>query len=333
VSLFLITLYVLFLLIRLSSLSKNSCRRDDRTGYDPLVITSSTFYTDTVPCLHPMTGRVQTFSTYRIRANNEYGWSPYSQALCVDLIDKISCNSLSRVHSTHSGERHKSAGSERRTSSPLSRLPHGVTIRSHSSSYDTSEVKRHGLSHVLTEDERHTLLCGEMYCLPPYALSESNPQTSTHDGSLSNTKLKSEFGKTLEFSKDSALSGETLHGVNESLQQWLCRLADACPLDEASRTPIRNVFIPPESSNDYFSDDEYPSPPPPISAPLQSVNLASNPTPVLESVYVVSGLNPKRNTIPTQGKVSSKTQESDGLDNLIQRLAMVRETTRYVKFL
>lgn len=226
-----------------------------------MCITRTTNYTDTHPVINPITKQPNISASYRVRACNEYGWSSYSEPIHVNLIDKISCNptlsSSSTVSSTTTLPSYSSYDMKLNTSL----LPYGVTIPNTSTWTATTSAptptsrSMKSISRLLTSEERDQLLYTNMYSIPPtyhhsheHLERETSIPTTTISTSSPSRKERKEktttgqlhdqyldYGKNPQRHPDSTLAGETLHDVNQSLEQWLCRLADTCPIDETKK--------------------------------------------------------------------------------------------------
>jgi hypothetical protein len=210
-----------------------------------LTSTCSTSFTDTIPILNPENGQINATSTYRVRASNDYGWSPYSEPFDVNLIDKIStATAPSRWPLRQRSERVSSL------------LPHGITVSTHREGRDEdespsgaspSQSQSQSRSRLLSSAERDTLVYSNMYSLPPPESRHLHDEPPHVLGSSSRPTLPQsgehgllDYGKNPTRHPDSTLAGETLTNVNKSLEHWLCRLADTCPIDETIRTTTTN---------------------------------------------------------------------------------------------
>lgn len=259
-------------------------------------------------------------------------------------------------------------------------LPHGITLPS---SHDQNNIK--SPSHLLTSNERDTLIYSNMYSLPPSIMSSSStsttilppsspsiltttitstinpppPHPNPHNMMTTSSTLEQQrkeeilnYGKNPIRHKDSTLSGETLNDVNKSLEQWLCRLADTCPIDESSIISSNKIMNGNGNDNDndidienknndeieiskneikkYSSMELIPNHKSSNSLKISNKKLGkylSNP--VLESIYQQSGLTEKHTPIAINSNSNSNLKEEN--ESLIQKLVITNHQIKKIK--
>ena len=219
----------------------------------------------------------------------------------MDLIDKISCHSPSRLFAS------PALGSSR-TEDMTSILPHGISLSTHASSP----------ARLLSSQERDLLVYSNMYSLPPAdqlgTLSSTATSVVVGGGSSEGT---SEYGRNPARHPDSTLAGETLLDVNKSLEQWLCRLADTCPLDEThplTQQEDGGEHAKGEDSQQLQREKK----------DLQQRSLSS--FSVLDSIYKMSGITENDTPIPRHRQQGQETEE-----NVIQKLVVSHHKTKSVR--
>lgn len=305
-------------------------------SWENLGITTATNYTDTVPVIDPLTNQPNVSALYRVRASNEYGWSSYSEPYHVILSDKISGMNSSPPcpASTQSSSKISYTSYDIKQMSSL--LPHGITLPK---KHEISSIK--SPSKLLSSQERDMLVYNNMYSLPPSyhheevegGMKEENNQEIMTKEFTETISMKSEkkiisvdYGKNPQRHPDSTLAGETLHDVNKSLEQWLCRLADTCPIDE---TKLSHTFDEENDVNHHHHHD-------PLHQIMKNESIdhlkpqthrAISSFSVLEEIYHSSGHTDKQLPIPF-GSSSNKKKSND---NLIQQLVISNHKTKVIK--
>jgi hypothetical protein len=332
-----------FLLLPLGLISFLFLNRSDHSSnWESLTTTRSTHFTDTLPA----SATAPTTATYRVRAANEFGWSPYSAPFSVDLIDKISSSSAREQPSSPS----RSPAQSQPQSLSLSLLPHGITLSDHTTSLSPARL--------LSSRERDTLVHSNMYALPPTVVVAADHCSTQMAGTESETSLGAEplgYGKNPSRHPDSTLAGETLLDVNKSLEQWLCRLADTCPLDEMETKPLRRQEQEERQGDgeDTEQEQEEEVPVTFLSTPKEtkrnkkmkrkgqqkSERLHSSSLPsssVLESIYQLSGITENDTPIPRRPQGTQREggegqgQEGQG-GNMIQKLVVSSHKTKIMR--
>jgi hypothetical protein len=316
------------------------------------------YFTDTMSVFNKKLGMMNSTFRYRVRARNECGWSVYSLEIKADLIDKISCQS-----SNHKPLRRDEESYYGMSKSMDGLLPHGISLRSESDGNllnmstpgETcrslqNKTKKRRVQALITDDEKYHMMHEDMLSVPQYAAvpaaasavcssgghtktfsddeSESSvqgsPQKSKRNRHTSQPQAK--YGHDPVLSTDSSLAGESLEGVNSALETWLCRLAEACPLDENGKKMAKQGgSVGPSLSLDENEEEEeeeaaeesvrsarrYQSPG--ASRPVSSQSFK---VPVLDTLYTEAGMNPKqiRMKQPSKKPRGVGTMEARGVD-------------------
>lgn len=325
-------------------------------------------------------GIMNSLFHYRVRARNECGWSPYSAEMPADLIDKISCKS----------PRHKAPNRHDDTYYGISRsldglLPHAITLRSESegnllkvsSPGDTcrsvqKKTQKKKVAGLISNEDKYHILHEDMLSIPPRIVetAESKANLSSRSSpQKSNQPLAAEgstkYGHNPVLSSDSTLAGESLEGVNSALESWLCRLSEACPLDEHSRSVSNHnsslsLSLDWEDTVEYEGDDDNQKV---VSLSLSerntrqddqqisgstgnmasgSVSPQSFKTPVLDTLYTEAGMNPKqiRMKQPPRKRVTSgiglatandRSTIDEDEESIVLKLARVHIDTHGIK--
>jgi hypothetical protein len=163
--------------------------------------------------------------------------------------------------------------------------------------------------------------------------------------------LSSEYGKNPSRHPDSTLAGETLLDVNKSLEQWLCRLADTCPLDELRPLSQQEGSGEGEgeggevgledgggegegkghkSSKELKRKKKKEN----LELRLQSQPPHSSSLSVLESIYQMSGITENDTPIPPRPRKGREGEEQGvggGQENLIQKLVVSNHKTKTLR--
>jgi hypothetical protein len=273
----------------------------------------------------------------------------------VALVDKISRNSSSTTAT--------SQPSRRKQISSSSLLPHGIILSSREGKDkrsgeedDPSTVRPMSPSRLLTSGERDSLVYNNMYSLPPpdhscISHSRLNDESQLIGSSSLPTLPQSSEGRRislLDYGKnpirhpDSTLSGETLTNVNNSLEHWLCRLADTCPLDETGKKSHPHGSRSENEEGDEGEEEEEKEeetkkekqlgPIKKSSLALFSSTLGSSTSlSVLESIYDSSGITEKFTPLPLS--LSKRARGGGGAkrENLIQQLVLSNHRTKSIK--
>jgi len=231
-----------------------------------LTITNTNFYTDTLPQMDRRTGHSNEYAVYRVRAENAKGWGHFCHSFEVNIVDKL-CNASACLPK---GQKYAMKGTKQLLLPHGVTVNSGMTESAVISSDDdvsamTDNSATFGIK-ILSNEEVKDILHSNMLCAPaprPADL-DSDDDDDDNDGNgtpcsddddfdaFVTTKQRKKGSKKMKktgsharstVANDSArlksvtldpkssLAGDSLDNVNEDLQLWLSRLANACPLD------------------------------------------------------------------------------------------------------
>ena len=354
------------------------CDTASATCWTTIATPSQPVHTDTVPVFNQRLGVLNSKFCYRVRARNACGWSDFSDVMEADLIDKISCQSPRHVDVTPKSNVYYGSASSR-SSGGL--LPHGITLRSESAgSHITKTYVGATAQHVrkktgdkrsmslISDEQKRRLLQEDMLSVPQYyqatsrnepvySVSSNGPPTRHEDSDTNIIQCApnkpGKYGQNPVLDTESSLAGDALDGVDGSLESWLCRLAEACPLElESTNHPSLPV------GNDLFDDrvvDEWPSETNATSAAREDLigrvsnslgNQSKDRTPILDTLYHESGMNPKqvqlkqpkrslmggrRKAEASGGDFATGQDEADHDESVLLKLARTHAATHDMK--
>ena len=291
--------------------------------------------------LDRITGLQVCSAIYRVRAENSVGWGNFCDPFVVDLVEKLRKPTVKLR-----GDKY----AMRRTKQLL--LPHGVVLSRKTTCSGDSDIGVDNVSFtsnknpplkVLSYDEVKDILHSNMLCAPAPQSHDLNDE-SDHDSfnEMGETKKRksgntdddlcgdsmssmsdAERLKSVKIDPSSSLAGDSLEDVNQDLELWLSRLANACPLEEKEDMwQSRKRLAAKESLHssqllqlDNRLDVEEGTTSKNNSASPHKVRKKGEPL-IMDNIYSLSEKHLRNVT---------QCGEKSELDNVIQRLAMVRK--------